>query len=112
MIFRLGMGPANGPKNKLGTPPPGLLTGCFEGCGAVVTEEYTPAGRVAFPWRGLLPVLHDVCEGELQMVLGRVEHEVLGVKVHQCVQQDVGGVGAQLFRLPQVLLLNPANQLT
>lgn len=89
-----------------------LLTGVFEGCGTVVTEEHAPAGRVAFPWRGLFPVLHDVGEGELQMVLSRVEHEVLGVKVHQCVQQDMRGVGAQLFRLPKVFLLNPANQLT
>ena len=76
------------------------LTGVFEWGGAVVAEEDTATGRVALPDCHLLPVLHDVGEGQLQMVLGGLEAEELGVEVHQCVQQDVGGVGTQLFTLP------------
>ena len=76
------------------------LTGVFEWGGAVVAEEDAAAGRVALPDGHLLPVLHDVGEGQLQMVLGGLEAEELGVEVHQRVQQDVRGVGTQLFTLP------------
>ena len=37
-----------------------------------------------------------------------LEHEELCVEVDERVEQDLGAVRAQLLRLPQVLLLNPA----
>ena len=38
---------------------------------------------------GLLPVLHDVREGELQVHVHRLQLEVLRVEVNQCVQKHL-----------------------
>ena len=60
----------------------------------------------------LLPVLHDVTERQSQVFFHAPQHEVLRVEVHECVEEDVRRVRAQLLRLPQVLLFNATHDQT
>jgi hypothetical protein len=60
----------------------------------------------------LLPVLHDVREGELLVVVQVLEHEELGVEVDERVEQNLGAVRTQLLGLPQVLLLDTSHKVT
>ena len=60
----------------------------------------------------LLPVLHDVTERQSQVFFNTPQHKVLRVEVHECVEEDVRRVRAQLLRLPQMLLLDSTHNQT
>ncbi len=79
---------------------------------SVVSEVDAASLRLAAGDVRFLPVLHDVAEGEAEVLLGRLQHEVLGVEVDERVEQHVRGVRAQLLRLPQVLLLDATHDQT
>lgn len=49
---------------------------------------------------------HDVGEGQLHVLLGRLQPEKLCVEEHEGVEKDEGRVDAQLLALPQVFLLH------
>ena len=78
----------------------------------VVSQVDAATLNLAARQAGLLPVLHDVTEGEAQVLLDAAQHELLGVKVDERVEQHVRRVRAQLLRLPQVLLLDPTHDQT
>ena len=51
-----------------------------------------------------LPVLHDVGERQLLVLLHRPQQEVLGVEVDHRVQKDLGAVAAELKRKSNFLM--------
>lgn len=53
-----------------------------------------------------LSTAHDVCKGQLPVLLDGGEAKVLGAEVKQGVEEDEGRVGPQLFTLPQKLFFN------
>lgn len=59
---------------------------------------------------GVVPVglgaPHDVGEGQLAVLLHRGEAKVLAAEEEQGVEEDDGGVGAQLLAVPQELFLH------
>lgn len=59
---------------------------------------------------GVVPVglgaPHDVGERQLAVLLHRGEAEVLAAEEEQGVEEDDGGVGAQLLAVPQKLFLH------
>ena len=98
------------PIPKLSTQATWLTFG--DGGGCVVAQVDAAAGRLGAGRGGLLPVLHDVREGELDVVLACAQHKVLRVEVDEGVEQDVRRVCTQLLTLPEVLLLNTTHQQT
>ena len=57
----------------------------------------------------LLPLLQDVGERQCEVVLGCLQHEVLGVEVHQGVEKNAWRVGAEQSSLPQMFFWHAAN---
>lgn len=53
-----------------------------------------------------LGAAHDVCKGQLPVLLDGGEAEVFGAEVEQGVEEDEGRVRPQLFALPQQRFLH------
>ena len=74
-----------------------------------VVAEVDAAYRLAIDRAVLLPLLQDVGERQSEVVLGRLQHEVLGVEVHQSVEENTWGMCAEQSCLPQMFLGHTAH---
>ena len=74
-----------------------------------VIAKVDAADRLAIDRTVLLPLLQDVGERECEVVLGGLEHEVLGVEVYQSVEKNAWRVSTEQSCLPQVFFRHTAN---
>ena len=74
-----------------------------------VVAQVDAAYRLAVNRAVLFPLLQNVGERQRQVVLGGLQHEVLGVEVDQRVEEDTRRVRAEQARLPQVFFRHPAD---
>lgn len=73
---------------------------------AVIHDQHSQNLRALLQTK--LPVDGQPLEAQLFVFAQREAKEILGVEIHQCVDERVRRIGPELFRLPEVFFFYPS----